>query len=151
MRDCKYNPPTCGSKGFHFVYEKDHYKDGRLEKGRPRLVTRKELKSLPLGTYMYKVPSEDGSKEARENAEHAAVQAAWFNPPARLPGHFFRRSKFDKLDGAALLEAMVSDPKAALKVLRQLPSKQEFYLPLFEQSGKCTATGTFFDPWGFNK
>jgi hypothetical protein len=64
MKDCKFNPPTNGKKGFHYV----------VENGRPRLLTRKDLKDLPKDAIAFKLPSEDGSRKLRMKAQSELVQ-----------------------------------------------------------------------------
>jgi hypothetical protein len=58
-KDCKFNPPTNGKKGFHFV----------IENGRTRLLTRKDLKSLGDEAVVVKCDSDDGSRKARARAQ----------------------------------------------------------------------------------
>jgi hypothetical protein len=64
MKDCKFNPPTNGKKGFHYV----------IKNGRPHLLTRKDLKDLPKDAIAFKLPSDDGSRKLRMKAQAELVQ-----------------------------------------------------------------------------
>lgn len=56
MKDCKWNPPTAGSKGLHFT------EDGKL-------LTRAELAELEPGTKVYKFLDESGERTTRRKAQ----------------------------------------------------------------------------------
>jgi hypothetical protein len=121
MKDCKYNPPTCGRKGFHFL----------IENGQPRLITREALADVPEGTLMLKILAKTGSRRARMRAERTLKSELPRNQgeitenlgyfllssdysktqigPYRDAAEVFvlhRRASFDNLSGAQLVAAM---------------------------------------------
>ncbi len=125
MQECKFNPPTCGSKGFHFII-----KDGMV-----KLVTRRELNEIPIGTKMYKVESEDGSRAARRRAqlEFEVDRDRWLaGEPLQRD---FIRSPFDRLKGYELDQA-ISDSDVAT----QWTYRKQLELPpdwFFHTNGNC--------------
>lgn len=125
MQECKFNPPTCGSKGFHFII-----KDGKV-----KLVTRRELNEIPIGTKMYKVKSEDGSRAARRKAqqEFEENRTRWLaGEPTQ--GDFIR-SPFDRLKGYELDQA-ISDSDVATQwtYRKQLELPRDWF---FDTDGYC--------------
>ena len=127
-KDCKFNPPTNGKKGFHYV----------IENGRPHLLARKDLKDLTKTSIVFKLPSEDGSRKLRMKAQSELVQGL---ASGVLPMSWELRPRGDR----------VALQWATIQTYLTILDKETLVLDTFDDSGFNLWTNTKYDVEGFNK
>ena len=129
-KDCKFNPPTHGKKGFHYV----------IENGRPHLLARKDLKDLTKASIVFKLPSEDGSRKLRMKAQSELIEGL---ASGVLPMSWELRPRGDRV----ALQWSLLPTSSQTRTL----DEEVLVLDTFDDSGFNLWTNTKYDVDGFDK